>query len=645
MCITSRIEALEAQIARLKKLEAATAPVKNLLTELLSDYAKEAPEELPGIWQEVLAIGQQHNLSVQPLVLEELRQWQTVQAENEKLRQEIEDLKEWRAQEFDALEQAEAHLKTLKLQIEEYQATYINASSKLTDEEYDAAVEEELALDDDTIDSILKSTGFQQIERFFSFWDATDKYENYRGWDIYFGVPNGGLVAIGLHNLEYNQAWDTSTENIREELDPTFPESLANFDEIIAWTRALIDRVENLEAPGQLALEFPTAVVAETSQLIESSKKEGAEFSDEEGASSEAAEEAAATDHRYRNFNQIFELQDFKVDVRQHNNGDDFAGASFNFYRIRENQPTICTDNLIYSKSLTATECGNKSPKELATEIIEHYWQRLREQKEREANPYKKSEDDFIELVKITPYVGYLKRRDSGELIAAYAAFANRDSAGNKTTTLAKVRAKKWRDYLHSSFESCGWKVEEPRKIKRMAAQPGEIWQPAYEIKITGKFSIGQLQKLAEEDFSLLPNEILKPVKSTTPVTYQITVNGYEVASGTEDEMRSRLDTELKTFGKEGRRVITLMSGGRFVERYSDSYFKFVPAQDFDEENPEYSVLHLPTNTNFRVYLPLVRDPESGWLNSIYPYSGASTKEAAAVDAVRRLLKAKELAE
>ncbi len=95
MCIKTRIqqaiaekEALDARIAKLEKLEAATVPVKNLLVTLLENYSQEAPEELPEIWQEILAIGSKFNLLTQPLTADELKQWEATNAENERLREE-----------------------------------------------------------------------------------------------------------------------------------------------------------------------------------------------------------------------------------------------------------------------------------------------------------------------------------------------------------------------------------------------------------------------------------------------------------------------------------------------------------------------------------------------------------------------------
>jgi hypothetical protein len=300
-------EALDARIAKLEELEHNTAPVKNLLAALLADYATEASDELPMIWEEILAIGQQYNLSVQPLATDELRQWETANAENEKLKAELEELKQ-------KLEDSSASWPTKYPQLYNPQnlssttdspcpacglvhepgqnslcdddvEKYLNPTPEVEEEAQvtgflrvgntfssvptprEAEYESDEAYD--TVDSILQSTGFHHPEQFFTFWDANEKYESYRGWDVYFSVPNGGIVAIGLHcaTQPESQAWDAGTEIIQE-LDSTFPESLADFDEIVAWTRQLIDRVENLKAPGQQVLPLEFSSTSESTEEV-----------------------------------------------------------------------------------------------------------------------------------------------------------------------------------------------------------------------------------------------------------------------------------------------------------------------------------------------------------------------------------------
>ena len=319
------------------------------------------------------------------------------------------------------------------------------------------------------------------------------------------------------------------------------------------------------------------------------------------------------------------------------------TGLTFRFLNPDDNK-------LVFSNSLITAEIAGRTWKVCAGDLITVHRERESARLERIANPYATEEDKFIELVKLSPAVGYIKRRDNGEMLSAYAAFANRDAAGEKTVTLAKSRSKKWAEYLHSSFESCGWKVEEPRKINRMVAELGARQQFAYEIKITGKFSIGQLQKLAEEDFSLLPNEVatIPPTPASIQV-YKVKVNSYDLATGTEEEMRSRFEQELEILGGS-QMSVSLLIGSEVIESYRVSDFGFTQIEDFDDANPEYQVTHLPSQKSFKVYknLGLEGYPTnlSGWTNTLYPYTpGFTQRVAAAADAIRRLSKAQNAAE
>lgn len=913
MCIQTRIQkailekaALDAKIAKLEKLEAATAPVKNLLSELLADYAAEAPEDLAEVWGEVLAIGQKFDLSVQPLAADELKQWEAALAENARLKQQLEEahieiteqdrswgelsderddlekeLAELRSQmptptiraEYelatgnDASELSEAQCQQQQLEVWEketqapviteeeahelktipaltlwqpwatliaeevkrietrswathyrgpiaihaakkpvsisdypdlfellpdncefplgavvaivnlvdcvemtpefiaqqseqelkcgdwqpgrfawileiirpvvppipasggqklwnWSGTSITAELEYLEEskavlfvgnEYDACFEDD---EPTTIDSILMSAGFQHPEQFFTFWDTKEKYENYRGWDVYFSVPNGGIVAIGLHDTAQSeaQAWDASSEVIQE-LDPTFPESLADYDKIVAWTRILVDQVKNLEFPNpteeQIEEELgcsweerePTKlqefIAGRRSDIpyifdsVETGAGEGTrifvtldrviapaddtvDFESEEARIKVAIGETRASISEEREYfvnGETFLHQHKDGFLRHHALGyakflvQELGKEKLVSQKIKQFSSPLefevaahkivvypqlpmgvtfrfldLEGRFIFAKSLLAVEIADRSYEILAADLIQEREENEIARKEKEANPYKKPEDDFIEFVRLTPAVGYIKRRDNGELISAYAAFSNRDAAGGKTETLAKPRAKKWKEFWHSSFESCGWRVDEPRKVKRMQSEPGAKQVFAYEIKITGKFSIGQLQKLAEEDFSLLPNEIAdKPVEPVTAPApnFRVIVNGFEMASGKNEEVLARFEEELAEFGDAGKTSVSLMRGSEVVERYAVADFNFIEApQDFDSDNPEYFVLHRPTQINLRVYRSITSGAK--WVNSIYPHSPLDTKEAAAVDGVRRKLKAEK---
>lgn len=961
MCIQTRIEraiaekaALDIQIQKLESLETKTTPVKTLLSELLADYAAEAPEELAAIWQEVLAIGQQFDLSVQPLAADELKAWEAANATIERLRQEDQETKrqylELTEVSANRIKELQAELERTKMAAEVWQQQLEEVQSEITEQdrawgevsderddlekevaelrsqmptptiraEYELVtgndaselseaqcqqqlevweketqapvITEEEAHELETIpaakESILESNGFFQCDADMPpDWDASELYENYRGWDIFYSVPNGGIVAIGLNNSESNQFWDASTEGIQEieGNGNTFPESLGDYDEIVAWTKQLIDQVvaatptpvESSEVPGQLALEFPSleteheavltggeynAVVeeelalddeipelggnwekvienydnakptelqkvlfendssfvfepAETGNNVQTfvsihsqitSADDTVDFATEEArfdvgifeggfqgdyekaeyfldaqtflyhhradirqaalgyakyfwqelekkaeikekvahwnadktlppnqpasepiaesantepAQLETVAEAPTQESKFKvgdrlrwddpedendtsrsqglagSINRItklgnicwtpdgstierilplpmaervlspigsveselpksetdteFEAMGLHVIVYPSYGNGELVGATFRFLNPEE-MGADGKPKIVFFTSLLVAEMGELSYKVVAEQLIMNHQAKKAARLEKLANPHATEEDKFIELVKLTPAVGYIKRRDNGELISAYAAFANRDAAGEKTETLAKPRAKKWKEFWHSSFESCGWKVEEPRKVKRMQSEPGAKQVFAYEVKITGKFSIGQLQKLAEEDFSLLPNEIVAksvpvdPVATAAAPNFKVIVNGFEMASGKNDEVLSRFEEKLAEIGSTGTTSVSLMRGSEVVERYAVADFNFIEAQDFDAENPEYWVLHQPTQINFRVYRSFASGGD--WINSIYPYRPNlfTTKEAAAVDAVRRQLKAEK---
>jgi hypothetical protein len=579
-------EALDARIVKLEELESKTAPVKNLLASLLVDYATEASEELPMIWEEILAIGQQHGLSVQPLAVDELQQWEVANAEVERLRKEDQETKR---QYLELLEASANQVKEFEQKAEKWRAAATiselavnDLRSQLAQIGLSAQAKPEYEPDEayDTIESILKSTGFQHPEQFFTFWDAKEKYESYRGWDVYFSVPNGGIVAIGLHDITQPefQAWDASTEVIQE-VDPTFPESLADFDEIVKWTRNLIDQVEDLEAFGQLVLEFPTTdeqiqeelgcnweddeeeVAPEQTELqkllagnsdfvfgeLHARVTVASVFVEEEIESDNTEDDSddpATTQHEQA----LFTVMDFIGNQKEYfydaealvhkcsHSGNTVKSEAEKFLeRFKTNQQPeteaetefeamgytvkvypqlpmgvtfrfLNPDNtLAFSNSLISGEIGDRTWKVCAWDLIQSYRDKEAARIDKEQNPYKKPEDDFVELVKISNAVGYLKWRDNGQLMAGYAAFSNKLPDGNRATTQAKSRAQKWAEWLKGTFEL---ECDAPRIAKRIISENNK--QPfAYEVKIKG-VSIGQLTKLAEEDFSLLPGEVEK---------------------------------------------------------------------------------------------------------------------------------------
>jgi hypothetical protein len=339
-----------------------------------------------------------------------------------------------------------------------------------------------------------------------------------------------------------------------------------------------------------------------------------------------------------------FETMGYTVRVYpQYAGENNLVGATFRFLNSEH--------TLIFDRSLLAAEIGDRTWKTCAEDLIQDWKDKEAARLDKIANPHKKPEDDFVELVKISNAVGYLKQRDTGEILAGYVAFANADENGVKTPTFAKARARNWAEYLRKNYQATEegknpkWECSEPRQVKRLESDNSKQ-KFAYELKITG-VDLNYLQRLSSLDFSLQPGE--QVTKSTVklpiaaaPRTAVVTVNGCEVASGGLHEMQSRFEIEMENFGSEGRTVIRLMCGSEKVEEYAVSDFQFIESQNFDAENPRYFVLHRPTTKTFNVYLSLVRDSESAWFNSIYPYNGLSSKEAAAADAVWRILKAEQ---
>ena len=356
MCIQTKIQRyidqkaeLGAQIAKLKKLENATASVKNLLAGLLADYAQDAPEDLTAIWEEVLAIGSQHNLSVRSLAVDELQQWESANAENKKLKAELVEISDERdnleatlaevrsqfptptiradyelATGNDASELSEAQCgrrleiwskESIAPELEKlYQEALtenVEADSEatLTDEEYAAAVEEELALDDDKKD-IPALTLWQPwatlIEQEVKRVETRSWSTNYRGPIaihaakkpvvvsdyphlfelVSYGCefPFGAVVAIAnlVNCVEMTEefiAQQSETELkcgdwspgrfawILEIIRPVVPPIPATGGQKIwNWSGTSIEaELENLEVPGQLNLELPNP----TSEQIE----------------------------------------------------------------------------------------------------------------------------------------------------------------------------------------------------------------------------------------------------------------------------------------------------------------------------------------------------------------------------------------
>lgn len=639
-------EALDARIAKLEELEYNTTPVKNLLVSLLADYATEASEGLPMIWEEILAIGQQHGLSVQPLAADELRQWEDDRTENKRLKLEsekwsaaaaiselaVKDLRSQLAQVQPDHKPEVWHKEEIAPELENlYQETLTEtdseATARLADEEYDAAVEleylEKLKATpepeyepdecNDTIKSVLSSHGFFMPDAYLGdCYPPEGKYEDYQDWAIYYDKHDRGVTGIGLYNEQFG-FWDASTEMIGDD-DPTFPQNFTDYNAIVAWTRQVIDEVvpvtpvENSGYSGQLALKIPE--LESEPETILTGVEYDAAVEEELGCNWEDEDEAMPEKLTKLqkllagNSNFTFEELGVSVEIQSiftEDKSDDSAtekveealiamcntegqhweyyvnaqtfiyqytsdtleqaalGYAQHFLRYLEKEAKtkekitqwnaddaqqsesakpdtetefeaqgylvkvypqlplgvtfrfLNPDNILaFSNSLISAEIGDRTWKVCAYDLIQSYRNKEAAKIDKEQNPYKKPEDEFVEFVKISNAVGYLKRRDNGQLIAGYAAFSNKLPDGNRAPTQAKSRAQKWAEWLKGTFEL---ECDAPRIAKRMTSTNSK--QPfAYEVKIKGA-SIGQLTKLAEEDFSLLPGEVEEQQQNT----------------------------------------------------------------------------------------------------------------------------------
>lgn len=199
-----------------------------------------------------------------------------------------------------------------------------------------------------------------------------------------------------------------------------------------------------------------------------------------------------------------FEAMGFNVRVYPQYGESNLVGATFRFMSLEEKP------KLVFATSLLATEIGDLSWKVVGEQLIMNYRDKEAARLEKLANPYAKEEDKFVEFVKISNCVGYLKQRENGEILTGYVAFSNKKTNGIKTEKQAKARAQKWADWLKGVYQL---ESDAPRIAKRMNSENSK--QPfAYEVKIKG-VSIGQLIKLAEEDFSLLPGEVEERQQNT----------------------------------------------------------------------------------------------------------------------------------
>jgi len=181
--------------------------------------------------------------------------------------------------------------------------------------------------------------------------------------------------------------------------------------------------------------------------------------------------------------------------------GNKFAGATFTFYSNGGTEE-------LFSTSQTAEEIarGENNPRLIAVALAENW---LKRQKLKNSSPAgtthtePRPKDDFTELVYVSAHVAYLKRKDTAEILSGYLGFSNKTPSGDRAPTMAKSRATKWQEHLVGVYQlACSG----PRECQRIESKNPKM-PFKYELKLV-KPSMGQLQGLSTEDFSLYPNEV-----------------------------------------------------------------------------------------------------------------------------------------
>ena len=112
---------LEAKLAKVDAVEISKESAVKAVGELLQDCADALPDEIHEVWEEILAIGSQFNLTVQPIATEELQQWEVAQAENEELKQKLSRTKD---QYLELLETSANRVKELQAELEKEKSNY-----------------------------------------------------------------------------------------------------------------------------------------------------------------------------------------------------------------------------------------------------------------------------------------------------------------------------------------------------------------------------------------------------------------------------------------------------------------------------------------------------------------------------------------
>ncbi len=617
MCINIRIEQLQqqkadidAKLQQLESLQQQTNPLMTAIANLSASYRDNAPEELPALVEQILSamnIKDSVAAITQSAIEHDAAALQFAATSIES-----------------AIEQRTA---------EAFTNVSADEPAALVAEQSAAVEASAVSLHDektqDLAKSILAEHGFFMPDLFLGdCYSPEDKYEDYENWSIYYQRHDRrGINGIGLYSEQFG-FWDAGTEMIGED-DPTFPQDFADYDAIVAWTHGVIDEIE-----------------ASASNIADEECLSGEEYD------RAVEEELALDDDQEPDLVSLFtvvmaEIPSFETiyNVLPALNNGKLAGATFQFFDAGWKQ--------LFTQSQTVEELstGEYNVDLIATAIFAAWKRRQEAAKLPPPSAFtaeNSKEDEFTEFVEVGPTVGYLKRRDNGQILSAYIGFSNKTEAGDRTITMASNRAKKWAESLEGDL---GAKCE-VRKPKRMTST-NPAMPFAYEVKIVG-LSAGQIQKLSEENFNLLPYEMeekqekkeLLHSEVLQPVVWELKINGYPAQSGTPAEIEEAFTTQLNKLMKEGSRTLSIHKGHGEVEDYRINDFQFVEVPDFDKFAPEYYVLW-NKQTNIRVWSTVRSNSGSGGTQRVWRHNLLATdkeaaftsKEAAAIHAVRRNLK------
>lgn len=341
------------------------------------------------------------------------------------------------------------------------QGSYQGADGLLTGEDYDAAVEEELSLDDDAPltdnqEELTKLQKLLQDTNYFCFEEL------------------GARIRINSESIEINHGEEP--EVIEEAL----------------FTVADLDgkKVQHYYHSAEDLTDWkPIAGWNAFGNLMEVAESYAKKWAKEQ--SPDLIKEFLIT-------NLPLPHQEMTARVTPAVADGKFAGATFTFFDSGTTE--------LFSSSETADDIarGENNPELIATSLAAG-WRRRQELKNQvpAGTTHTEPKDDFTELVYLTDTVAYLKRKDTGEILSAYLGFSNKTSEGDRAVTMAKYRASKWQEHLIGVYQlACSG----PRECQRI--ENSNLKQPfKYELKLV-KPSMGQLQMLATENFGLYPNQV-----------------------------------------------------------------------------------------------------------------------------------------